>query len=103
MRTPLAIAGTVVIWTFGEMIFFPASTAYVSELAPAGRTGEYMGAFSATFSLALIVGPWMGATLLDRVGGGVTWTVMLVCGLVASTLVLSARTREASVIAATPE
>ena len=66
-RTPLAIAGTVVIWTFGEMIFFPTSTAYVSELAPAGRTGEYMGAFSATFSLALIVGPWMGATLLDRV------------------------------------
>lgn len=99
----LAIGATVVIWTFGEMIFFPTSTAYVSDLAPAGRTGEYMGAFSSTFSLALIVGPWMGAALLDRFGGGVTWTVMLICGLVAAALALVARTRGPSVVAAVPE
>src|SRR5205085_8448330 len=49
-RTVLPIAITVVIWTFGEMIFFPTGTAYVAELAPKGRTGEYMGAFSSTFS-----------------------------------------------------
>ncbi len=40
----LPIALTVVVWTFGEMIFFPTATAYVAEVAPAGRTGEYMGA-----------------------------------------------------------
>ena len=34
-----------------------------------------MGAFASTFSLALIVGPWLGATMLDRVGrpGDVGW------------------------------
>ena len=69
-----AIVVTVVIWTFGEMIFFPASTAYVAELAPAGRTGAYMGAASAAFSLALIVGPWMGTTMLDAFGAFTTWT-----------------------------
>jgi predicted MFS family arabinose efflux permease len=90
-QSALAIAGTVVIWTFGEMMFFPTATAYVSELAPAGRTGEYMGAFSATFSLALIVGPWAGATLLDRFGGPITWSAVLVCGLVAAALVGLAR------------
>ena len=31
---------TVVIWTFGEMILFPSTAAYVSELAPASRRGE---------------------------------------------------------------
>ena len=45
----------------------PSSTR-VAELAPAGRTGEYMGTFASTFSLALIVGPWLGVALLDRFG-----------------------------------
>ena len=81
-HAPTAIAITVVIWTFGEMIFFPAATAYVAELAPAGRTGEYMGVFSATFSLALIVGPWAGAAMLDRFGAGVTWASAFACGVI---------------------
>lgn len=99
-QSSLAIAATVVIWTFGEMIFFPTSTAYVSELAPPGRTGEYMGAFSGTFSLALIIGPWLGAALLDRVGGPATWSIMLACGLTAATFALFSRT---SLVAAVPD
>jgi predicted MFS family arabinose efflux permease len=83
-QTPLPIAFTVVLWTFGEMIFFPTSTAYVAHLAPPGRTGEYMGAFASTFSLALIVGPWLGATLLDRIGAPATWATMLAIGLLAA-------------------
>ena len=94
-HAPLAIAFTVAIWTFGEMIFFPTSTAYVAELAPEGRTGEYMGGFAATFSLALIVGPWLGAALLDRVGGPATWLTMLAIGLSASALMAFAPEREA--------
>lgn len=85
-RSVGAIGLTVVIWTFGEMIFFPTATAHVAHLAPEGRTGEYMGAFASTFSLALIVGPWLGATLLDRIGGPKTWLVMLVVGLLAAAL-----------------
>jgi MFS family permease len=85
-HTALPLAITVVIWTFGEMIFYPTGTAYVAELAPPGRTGEYMGAFSSTFALSLIVGPWAGVALLDRFGGPVTWTLMLICGLCAAAL-----------------
>ena len=102
-HTPLAISLTVVIWTFGEMMFFPTATAYVAQVAPPGRTGEYMGAFSATFSLALIVGPWLGATLLDRFGGTVTWSVMLVCGLSAAAFAAFAPARERRVAPALPE
>lgn len=81
-----AIGVSVVIWTFGEMIFFPTAIAHVAHIAPEGRTGEYMGAMSATFSLALIIGPWLGTMLLDRVGGPLTWLVMLVIGLAAAAL-----------------
>src|SRR5262249_29397705 len=97
-HTPLAIALTVAIWTFGEMIFFPTATAYVAELAPEGRTGEYMGGFAATFSLGLIVGPWLGAALLDRAGGPATWLTVLGIGLSAAALMAFAPQRVAAVV-----
>jgi MFS family permease len=90
-QTPLPIAMTVVFWTFGEMIFYPTSTAHVADLAPKGRIGEYLGAFSATISLSFIVGPWFGVWLLDRFGAQVMWTTMLGIGLAAA--FFSARTR----------
>lgn len=49
------IAFTIVIWTFGEMIFFPASTSFTSAISPENRRGEYMGYFQMTFSLALMI------------------------------------------------
>jgi MFS family permease len=77
------IMGTVVVWTFGEMITFPGSTAYVADIAPPGRVGEYMGAFSSVLSLALVVGPWLGVAALDRFGPTLMWAGVLACGLVA--------------------
>lgn len=76
---PLVV--TVVIWTFGEMITFPVGAAYVADIAPRGRIGEYMGAYSSTFSLSVIIGPWAGTAALDRFGGLVTWAGAFVCGL----------------------
>lgn len=102
--TTVPIVITVIVWTFGEMIFFPTSVAYVAELAPAGNTGEYMGMFSGTFSLALLVGPWLGAFLLDRVGAPATWATMFLLGATAAALfVFSPTTRRGpSVVAAVP-
>jgi MFS family permease len=79
---PLVV--TVVIWTFGEMITFPVGTAYMADLAPRGRVGEYMGAYSSTFSLSVIIGPWAGTAALDRFGSVATWTGVLACGLLAA-------------------
>ena len=103
--TTIPIAITVVLWTFGEMIFFPTSVAYVAELAPPGMTGEYMGMFSGAMSLALIIGPWLGTFLLDRVGAPTTWATMFVCGLSAAAVlaVSTASARAQSVAAAVPE
>jgi len=104
-KTTIPIGLTVAIWTFGEMIFFPTSVAYVAELAPAGKTGEYMGMFSGSISLAVIVGPWLGAFLLDRVGAPATWATMFLFGLAATALfVFSSSTRRGpNVVAAVPE
>ena len=100
---PLAL--TVVIWTFGEMIFFPTAVAYIAELAPRGKTGEYMGMFSGVMSLALIIGPWLGAFLLDRAGARVTWVTMFMLGAAGAALfvISSAARRTARVVAAVPD
>jgi MFS family permease len=90
-NTPFIIA-TVIMWTFGEMITFPVGTAYVADIAPPGRNGEYMGAFSTMFSLALVIGPWAGVAALDRFGPRPMWLGVLGCGLVAMAAI--ALTRE---------
>ena len=71
-----------VTWTFGEMIAMPASGAYVADIAPPGRAGQYAGAYASTFSLAILVGPWAGTIALEAFGGTALWAGMLVVGLV---------------------
>jgi len=77
-----------VVWTLGEMIAIPASGAYTAAIAPPGRSGQYAGAYASTFSLALLVGPWLGTIVLEQLGGTVLWTAALVVGLL-SAVVLS--------------
>ena len=103
--TTIPIAITVVIWTFGEMIFFPTAVAYIAELAPPGKTGEYMGMFSGAMSLALIVGPWLGAFLLDHSGARATWATMFMLGTAGAALFVISSTsrRTVPVVAAVPD
>jgi predicted MFS family arabinose efflux permease len=70
-----------VVWTFGEMIAIPASGAYATDIAPPGRAGQYAGAYAATFSLAILVGPWAGTIALEQFGGTALWYGALVVGL----------------------
>jgi len=80
------VALTVVVWTFGEMILLPGASAWVAESAPAHRLGAYMGLFVMSFSVAFSVGPWLGATVYDRYGGGVLWGLAFLCGCLSAAL-----------------
>jgi predicted MFS family arabinose efflux permease len=79
------VAATIVIWTFGEMLFFPASAAWVTEVAPPQRRGEYNGLFQMSFALAFAVGPWLGTLALAWIGGRALWaeTFILCAGAAA--------------------
>jgi len=59
----------------------PASGAYVADIAPTGQAGAYAGAYAATFSLAILIGPWAGTIILDRFGGTTLWCAALGVGL----------------------
>ncbi|HEU0080181.1 MAG TPA: MFS transporter [Longimicrobiaceae bacterium] len=81
---PWGVVLTVVVWTFGEMIFFPVSATYASELAPPGRQGAYMGAYSMAWGLSFTLGPAAGTAVLDRFGAAALWISMLAVGLAAA-------------------
>lgn len=82
---PLAV--TVVVWTLGEVISAPVSSAYVADLAPPSMRGRYTGTHGLTFSLSFVLAPALGGWLYSM-GPGVLFTVCGVLGLVAAGLVL---------------
>jgi len=90
------IVATVVVWTFGEMILFPSTAAYVSELAPPARRGEYMGFYSMTFGIGFTIGPWAGLSVLEAAGARALWLACLAVGAVSTLLVARIRSEDQS-------
>lgn len=70
----------VAIWTFGEMVFLPGAVAYMAEVAPEERRGEYMGMYQMTFSLGFTLSGWLGTFLLENTGAAFLWTIMFMGG-----------------------
>jgi MFS family permease len=90
VTTATGILVTVVFWTFGEMMLFPAMAAHLGEVAPDDQRGAYMGAYSMALSLALTVGPWVGTQLLAKRGPTGVWSVMFALGALAAALMVYA-------------
>jgi MFS family permease len=78
-HTVPALVACVVIFTLGEMVAMPVSSAYIADLAPAHLRGRYMGVYALTWSAALVFAPQMGLRLF-----GISPTLLwLTCGALA--------------------
>lgn len=84
---------TIIIWTFGEMIFFPSCSAYMSEISPENRTGEYMGAYQTTFNMAFALGPWFGTAVMSNFGSSVLWIATFILGSTSSIMMLKLKAK----------
>jgi MFS family permease len=97
------VLAMVIVWTFGEMMLFPAMAAHLGEIAPPSLRGTYMGAYSMSLSVALTLGPWLGTQLLATTGPVGVWSVMFALGVLAAVLMVYAapphRRRRAAVAA----
>ncbi|MFL5488914.1 MAG: MDR family MFS transporter [Gemmatimonadaceae bacterium] len=91
---------TVVLWTFGEMMLFPAMAAHLGDIAPENRRGAYMGAYSMALSVSLTLGPWIGTQLLGSTGPVGVWSVMFGFGALAAALMVYAAPQRRSLRAA---
>jgi len=79
-----AYAGTVALWTLGEIVMVPVSGAFTARLAPLELRGTYQGVYAAAWGLAALVGPAAGGMLYERAGEPVLWATCLVVGFVAA-------------------
>lgn len=76
-RTPLEYAGTVVVWTLGEMGAAPVANAIVADLAPRHARGRYQGVYFMAIGSALFAGPALGGLVMQHLGSTALW---LGCG-----------------------
>ncbi len=103
IASPAGVIATVVVWTFGEMMLFPAMAAHLGDIAPENQRGSYMGTYSMALSVAFTIGPWMGTQILDVFGPVVVWTIMLALGLIAALLMSRAAPAAGTHYAASPQ
>ncbi|HEX9147982.1 MAG TPA: MFS transporter [Thermoanaerobaculia bacterium] len=93
-RTPVAVAATIVVWTFGEIFTFGALNALAVELAPPARRGEYMGLYQMAFSLAFVAGPALGVFVLERLGPAALWSGCFAVALLSGAFLAKVRSPE---------
>ena len=72
-RGALYAAFTVAVWTFGEILSMPLMAALIAGRAGPETQGRYMGLFSFSYSLSLIVAPVAGTAVYERFGGDTVW------------------------------
>jgi MFS family permease len=80
------LAACMVIFTFGEMVAMPVSSAYIANLAPVHLRGRYMGVYALTWSAALILAPQMGLRLF-AFSPAALWIACGALGVVAATII----------------
>jgi MFS family permease len=85
-----ALVGCMVLFTLGEMVMMPMSSAYLANLAPAHMRGRYMGVSGLTWALALIIGPAAGMKLFTAEPAAY-WLACAVLGVFAA-MIISIRT-----------
>ncbi|WP_331767504.1 MFS transporter [Embleya sp. NBC_00896] len=84
---PAVILLGTLIWSVGEILGGPATTAYPVVAGPPHLKGHYIGGFHFAWSLGAAVGPVVGGWLFIRLGHQV-WPVLTAGSVLATVLVL---------------
>jgi len=64
---------SLLVWTFGEMLFLPVTLSLAGSRAAASATGRYLGAYAFCFSLSLVLAPVIGTRVYEAYGGLALW------------------------------
>ncbi len=59
------LATAAVLWTIGEMLYFPMSAAHVANSSPPHMRGRYQGAWGIAWGIGAVIGPMLGTRLWE--------------------------------------
>lgn len=72
-RSYAFVAGTVLIWTVGEMLSFSVASAAIANRASDANRGRYLGYYTLVFAVALVLSPLAGTWIYERLGYAAVW------------------------------
>jgi MFS family permease len=75
-------AGSIAVWTVGEIVMAGLGPAVVADLAPLPLRGTYQGVYQMAWGAAFFVGPALGSTALQARGPLALWGGCAALGLV---------------------
>ena len=67
------IAGVIVVFVIGEMVWMPTSQTIAAQIAPPHARGNYFGALAAMTGPAWTLAPFVAFELRDHVGVSSVW------------------------------
>lgn len=76
-----AYAASIAVWTLGEILFAPAATSFVADLAPPHLRGRYQGVYAMAFTGAFAAAPIVGGYVIATAGTQWLWIDCLGTGL----------------------
>jgi len=85
-HTVPALVACMLLFTLGEMITMPTSSAYLADLAPPEMRGRYMGVSGLTWATAVIVGPGVGMKVFAAQPTAY-WITCAALGLIAAAII----------------
>jgi MFS family permease len=89
----VALFAAMTIFSLGEMISLPSGVALVSKLAPENMRGRYMAMNGMTWSVAFMIGPAIGMSLLGA-HSNILWVIGALLGILAAIAILLPVPRE---------
>jgi predicted MFS family arabinose efflux permease len=73
----------LLVFVLGEMLWAPPSQALLVRIAPDGMRGAYLGAGSASVTVALALGPLLGLQVRRALGDTAMWCAVALLGVLA--------------------
>ncbi|GAA3050698.1 hypothetical protein GCM10020000_34570 [Streptomyces olivoverticillatus] len=64
---------TICVWTLAEIVNSPTQMGLVVRLSPAQGRGRYQGVYTLSWSLAALVAPLVGGSVIDEFGAAMLW------------------------------
>jgi predicted MFS family arabinose efflux permease len=80
-HTAAFAALTILVWTGGEMLSLPLTNAFASLRGDTRTAGRYLGAYTLSFSVAMVLAPIIGTAAYQRFGGAAVWHAISLLGV----------------------
>jgi MFS family permease len=82
--TLLQFAGTVAVWTLGEIAGAGLVAAIIADIAPVDARGRYSAVWGTSFGISSLLAPAIGTSTYQYLGPDVLWAGCFVAGLIAA-------------------